>query len=120
MGEDGAVEPEPASAPPSNTAGGWGTVSAGHAPPAAGAGVGDSAKNAGKVATVARAAAAATAAAAPATAAGTQGGGAAVHICYLCKRKFGSEEQLRKHEELSDMHKQKVCVRACVRPSVCL
>ena len=81
--------------------------------------MGDSAKNAGKVATVARAAAAAPAAATT-TAAGTQGGGAAVHICYLCKRKFGSEEQLRKHEELSDMHKQKVCVRTSVRPSVCL
>ena len=81
--------------------------------------MGDSAKNAGKVATVARAAAAAPAATTT-TAAGTQGGGAAVHICYLCKRKFGSEEQLRKHEELSDMHKQKVCVRTSVRPSVCL
>lgn len=27
-------------------------------------------------------------------------------ICDLCMRKFGSEEQLRRHEQLSDLHKQ--------------
>jgi len=29
-------------------------------------------------------------------------------VCYICRRKFGSAEQLKKHEELSDMHRQKL------------
>ena len=42
---------------------------------------------------------------------GGGGGGETSHIdwqqlvCLLCKRKFGSKEQLVKHQQLSDLHK---------------
>ena len=34
--------------------------------------------------------------------------------CLLCKRKFGSKEQLVKHQQFSELHKVSVCVCVCV------
>ena len=56
----------------------------------------------------------------PARGAETTGAGGCGAICHLCQRKFKTVELLRRHEAMSDLHRQKVaeakaCVPACVQ-----
>jgi RNA-binding protein 5/10 len=37
-------------------------------------------------------------------------------ICLICKRKFASDEKLRQHEQLSDLHKQNLTKQSVVEP----
>lgn len=53
---------------------------------------------------------------APKTAPAAPAKGAKGFVCYLCNRKFNSQEMLTKHENLSDLHKVPCESRLCLSP----